>query len=91
MITIPGLGHAERLADDKDSALTLLRVYGANGLAPIRWSGAAPGGDAFTLLGIADPQTQGGGSAVTATPAKLRAEADRARAGAGLFRRRGAG
>jgi hypothetical protein len=73
VVAIPRLGHAERLAEDKDSGLVLLRVYGASGLSPIQLRSATPEGDAVTLVGIADPQTQAGGSAVTTAQAKLNA------------------
>ena len=71
IITIPGLGHAERLAEDKASELALVRVYGARDLVPIALLGAAPRGDTATLVGIADPQTQGGGAAVSSVTAKF--------------------
>jgi hypothetical protein len=69
-ITIPGLGHAERLAEDKSSELGLLRVYGARDLTPIALLGTPPRGDAVTLIGIADPQMQGGGAAISSVAAK---------------------
>ena len=33
-ITIPGFGHAERIAADKANDIALLRVYGAQNLLP---------------------------------------------------------
>jgi len=71
IITIPGLGHAERLAEDNASELALLRVYGARDLTPIGLLGAPPRGDTVTLLGIADPQTQGGGAAISSVAARV--------------------
>ena len=71
VITIPGIGHAERIAEDKASELALLRVYGTRDLAPIALFGPAPRGDAVTLVGIADPQTQGGGAAISTAAATL--------------------
>ena len=73
VITIPGVGHAERLAEDKSSELALLRVYGARDLVPLGLLGAAPRGETVTLLGIADPQSQQGGAAVSNVAAKLAA------------------
>ncbi len=73
VITIPGIGHAERLAEDNASELALLRVYGARDLVPLGLLGAAPRGETVTLLGIADPQSQGGGAAVSNVAAKLAA------------------
>src|SRR6266850_816982 len=63
-IAIAGYGHADRLAEDKDHDLALLRIYGARGLKPLTLSnGAAKSG--VELTGIADPQSQGGGAAVS--------------------------
>jgi S1-C subfamily serine protease len=70
VITIPRLGSAERLAEDKDGELALLRVYGARGLVPVGLSAAAAGKE-LKLLGIADPQSQAGETAITAVAAKL--------------------
>ena len=71
VIVVPGLGNAERIAEDKASELALLRVYGARNLTPLALLGAKPNGEATTLLGIADPQAQAGASAVTAVAARL--------------------
>ncbi|HEV7879994.1 serine protease [Bradyrhizobium sp.] len=72
-IVVAGYGNADRTAEDKDHDLALLRIYGARGLKPIALSEDAAKIDG-ELIGIADPQTQGGGAAVsnvkaTATPA----------------------
>jgi peptidoglycan hydrolase-like protein with peptidoglycan-binding domain len=71
VISVPGLGPAERVAEDKASELVLLRVHGARGLVPLGLSGAPSQGETATLVGIADPQTQGGNAAVTAPAARL--------------------
>jgi Putative peptidoglycan binding domain len=63
-ITIPGLGHADRIADDKKHGLALLRIYGARGLNPLDLASAGTP-SSVDLIGIADPQSQGGGAAVT--------------------------
>src|SRR5580704_6865487 len=68
-ITIAGVGHAERIAADKASDVALLRVYGAQGLLPAGLAGDGAAGDDLTLVGIADPLAQAGGSAVTHAPA----------------------
>jgi peptidoglycan hydrolase-like protein with peptidoglycan-binding domain len=67
-ITIAGLGHADRLADDKDHNLALLHVYGARGLKAFN---LAPGAakTSIDISGIADPQAQGGGTAVSTVKA----------------------
>ena len=51
----------------------MLRVYGARDLVPLGLLGAAPRGETATLLGIADPQSQGGGMAVSNVATKLAA------------------
>jgi hypothetical protein len=64
-ITIAGLGHAERIAVDKASDVALLRIYGAQNLSPAPLGGDSAAGDDLTLVGIADPLTQGGAGAVS--------------------------
>jgi len=73
-ITIPGFGHAERIAADKANDIALLRVYGAPDLLPAPLAGDNGVGDDLTLVGIADPLAQAGGSAVTRTPAHRNAQ-----------------
>ena len=67
-IAIAGYGNADRVAEDKDHDLALLRIYGARGLRPLN---LANGGSntAVDLTGIADPQNQGGGNAVSSVKA----------------------
>src|SRR6202140_357158 len=74
-ITIPGFGHAERIAADKANDIALLRVYGAQDLLPVALAGDSGASDDFTLVGVADPLAQAGGGAVT------RASAHRSRQG----------
>jgi Putative peptidoglycan binding domain len=63
-ITVAGFGNTDRVAEDKAHDLALLRLYGAQGLKPLKIaSGAAK--PAVELRGIADPQNQGGGAAVS--------------------------
>lgn len=69
-ITVPGFGHAERIAEDKSANLALIRLYGARDLQPAPLAGVGQG-DSLTLIGIADPQTQQGGDAVTRETARL--------------------
>jgi hypothetical protein len=68
-ITIPRFGHADRLADDKERGLALLRVYGARDLKPLALDGGA-NATAVEIVGIADPQNQGGAAAVTRVKAQ---------------------
>lgn len=70
-IAIPGFGNADRLAEDKERDLALLRVYGARGLKPLNLAGGSGGKTAVDLTGIADPQGQGGGNAVSNLKASL--------------------
>ncbi|WP_315767730.1 MULTISPECIES: serine protease [unclassified Bradyrhizobium] len=79
-ITIGGFGHADRVADDKAHGLALLRIYGARGLRPLN---LAPGSakSSLDIVGIADPQNQGGGSAVSAVKAQATAQGTSAGSG----------
>lgn len=69
VVTVAGIGGADRVAEDKASGLALLRAHGAN-LKPVALAGENIKGD-VTLLGVADPQAQGGGSAVSAAKARV--------------------
>jgi peptidoglycan hydrolase-like protein with peptidoglycan-binding domain len=69
-ITIAGYGNADRVAEDKDHGLALLRLYGARGLKPLGLTdGAAK--SAVELTGIADPQNQGGAAAASSVKASV--------------------
>jgi hypothetical protein len=69
-IVVSGHGNADRVAEDKTRDLALLRIYGARGLKPIAFAGE-PAKQDLVLTGIADPQSQGGGTAVTSANATL--------------------
>lgn len=69
-IVIPGHGNADRIAVDKERGLALLRIYGARGLRPLAL-GSAGTTTELTLTGVADPQNQGGGAAVSMTKATV--------------------
>src|SRR6202166_1243481 len=73
-ITIAGFGHAERIAADKANDVALLRVYGAQDILPVALASDSSAGDDLTLVGIADPLAQAGGSAVTRAPAHRNAQ-----------------
>jgi hypothetical protein len=74
-ITVPGLGHAERVAADKSGDLALLRLYGARNLVPAMLGGGGGQSGELTLVGIADPLAQAGeGGGVTSVPARLTAQ-----------------
>jgi peptidoglycan hydrolase-like protein with peptidoglycan-binding domain len=69
-IAIAGHGNADRVAEDRDHDLALLRIYGARGLKPLGLSmGAAKSG--VELTGISDPQNQGGGTAASSVKASI--------------------
>lgn len=69
-ITIAGFGSADRLAEDKEHDLALLHIYGARGLKPLSLaSGAAK--TSVDVVGIADPQSQGGGAGVSSVKGAL--------------------
>jgi len=68
-IAVPGYGNATRVADDETRELTLLRIYGATGLKPLAISGNGAAKSNLNLVGIADPQNQGGRNAVTVVAA----------------------
>src|SRR5205823_4571718 len=55
--------------EDREKGLALLRVYAAN-LKPVALAGENAKGD-VTLLGVADPQAQGGGGTVSAAKARV--------------------
>ena len=67
---IPGFGNADRIAEDKERDLALLRIYGARGLKPLNLAGGG-GKPAVELTGVADPQSQGGGNAVSTVKASV--------------------
>ncbi len=68
-IVVAGFGHADRLAEDKDHDLALLRVYGARGLKPLAMAaGNAPKSN-LEITGVADPQNQAGGNAASSVKA----------------------
>ena len=71
-ITIAGYGNADRVAEDKEHGLALLRIYGARGLKPLNLAGGAAK-TSVDLTGIADPQSQGGGGRCASVKAALAA------------------
>jgi peptidoglycan hydrolase-like protein with peptidoglycan-binding domain len=69
-IAIAGFGNADRVAEDKDHDLALLRIYGARGLKPLALSDGTTG-TMVELTGISDPQNQGGGNAASSVKAQV--------------------
>jgi S1-C subfamily serine protease len=72
-IVVGGQGDADRQAEDAQG-LALLRLYGAPGLVPAAFSAETARAAEVTLVGIADPQSQDGGGAVSAIPGRLTSE-----------------
>ena len=58
--------ESDREAEDKTTDLALLRVYGVPDLVPAAFADDGAKTPDMMLLGIADPQSQGGGGAITA-------------------------
>jgi hypothetical protein len=71
VIVVAARGNAVRVADDRNSELALLRLYGARDLDPAPLATEAPNAVQVTLIGIADPQAQAGGSKVGTIAARL--------------------
>ena len=69
-IAIPGYGNADRVADDKDRGLALLRIYGARGLKALNLQGSTAK-SAVELTGIPDPQAQGGAASASSVKAQV--------------------
>jgi hypothetical protein len=69
VVTVAGIGGSDRIAEDKDKGLVLLRVFGAD-LRPVALAEGAKSGD-VTLVGVLDPQAQGGGAAVSTAKGRV--------------------
>jgi peptidoglycan hydrolase-like protein with peptidoglycan-binding domain len=69
-VVVAGYGNADRVAEDKERDLALLRIYGARDLKPLGLGGASAK-STVDLTGIADPQNQGGGNAISAVRAAI--------------------
>ena len=71
VIVAAGLGDADRIAEDKDTGLALLRVYGPRKLSPLALSPDAARKGNVTLVGIPDPKEQNGSKKLTEIKARL--------------------
>ena len=69
-VSIQGFGRADLVDDDRDRGLALLHIYGVRGLKPLNLVGGAAK-TSIDVVGIADPQNQGGGAAVTSVKAQV--------------------
>jgi trypsin-like peptidase len=71
VIVAAGLGDADRIAEDRENGVALLRVYGPRKLSPLALApDAARKGD-VTLVGIPDPKEQNGSKKLTEIKARL--------------------
>jgi peptidoglycan hydrolase-like protein with peptidoglycan-binding domain len=71
IIGVAGYGNAEPVAQDQGTDLALLRIYGATDLTPAPLVHEGARGPDLTLVGISDPQAQGGGNAVSTVVSRL--------------------
>jgi hypothetical protein len=74
VIVAAGLGDADRVAEDPDNGLALLRVYGPRKISPLTLTHDAPDGGKprdVTLVGIPDPKEQDGSRKLTEIKARL--------------------
>jgi hypothetical protein len=71
ILTIAGIGGVDRIAEDREKGLLLLRVYGARELKPVVLAGESTKTPDLTLFGIVEPDAQNGGRAVSVTRARL--------------------
>jgi peptidoglycan hydrolase-like protein with peptidoglycan-binding domain len=69
-VSIQGFGRADIVVEDKDRGLMLLHIYGVQGLKPLSLSAGAAK-TSVDLVGIADPQNQGGGAAIANAKAQV--------------------
>ncbi|HJS60142.1 MAG TPA: serine protease [Pseudolabrys sp.] len=71
VIVADGLGDADRVAEDRDHGLALLRVYGPRKLFPLALSADTARKGDLTLVGIPDPKEQNGAKRLTEIKARL--------------------
>ena len=71
VIVADGLGDADRVAEDHDHGLALLRVYGPRKLFPLAFAADPIRKGDLTLVGIPDPKEQNGAKKLTEIRARL--------------------
>jgi Trypsin-like peptidase domain len=71
VIVAAGLGDADRIAEDKDNGVALLRVYGPRKLSPLALASDSFKKGDLTLVGIPDPKEQSSAKALTEIKARL--------------------
>jgi hypothetical protein len=72
VLVVQGLGDADRVAEDVDKGLALLRVYGPRKLTPAALPRVAKAGD-ITLSGVPDPKDSGARDRIADIKARLTA------------------
>jgi peptidoglycan hydrolase-like protein with peptidoglycan-binding domain len=70
-VFVPGLGNAERRAEDKASGLALLRIYGAKDQTPVALATEGQQMPNLTIVGIADPQLQSGANDISTVKVRV--------------------
>src|SRR4029077_13219406 len=71
VIVADGPGDADRVAEDRDHGLALLRVYGPRKLFPLALAADTARKGDLTLVGIPDPKEQNGAKRLTEIKARL--------------------
>lgn len=71
VIVAPGLGNAERVAEDEAEGLALLRVYGRSKLDALAFAPELPKAGELTLVGVAAPKEQNKARELTEIKARL--------------------
>jgi hypothetical protein len=71
VIVASGLGDADRVAEDHDSGLALLHVYGPRKISPLVLTHDPPKSGELTLVGIPEPKEQDGSRKLTEIKARL--------------------
>jgi S1-C subfamily serine protease len=71
VIIADGLGDADRVAEDQNHGLALLRVYGPRKLSPLALTADPTRKGDLTLVGIPDPKEQNGAKRLTEIKARL--------------------
>jgi hypothetical protein len=71
VLVAAGLGDAERIVEDAESGLALLRVYGPRKLSPVSLTESTGKATDVMLAGIPDPKETGGHGKLTEIKARL--------------------
>jgi hypothetical protein len=70
-ISVPGIGHAEKVATDIATGLALVRAYGARNLVPLALAGGGTPTGELRLVGVDGPLAQKGEGAVNSVRVKI--------------------